>query len=96
MSKQKHLILFLGDGGNNLHLMAESFARSISKDDIGLISASMTPPKLSPTADKVMREVGIDLSRVSMLSLLDIELFTFDLIITLGDFDINSLSAVLG
>ena len=41
MSEQKHLILFLGDGSNNLHLMAESFARSMNKDGVGLPSKKL-------------------------------------------------------
>lgn len=89
MSEQKHLILFLGDGSNNLHLMAESFARSMNKDGIGLISASMTPPKLNLIADSVMQEVGMDISTLPLRTVLDIEPFMFDLIITLGDFDQN-------
>jgi PAS domain S-box-containing protein len=87
MSDQKRLILFLGDGNNNLHLMAKSFAHKMNTDPIEFISASMTPPKLNPITKKVMLESGIDLSDLPLLSLLDIEPFMFDLIITLGDFD---------
>ena len=87
MPDQKHLILFLGDGSNNLHLMAEGFARELDANSIEPISASMTPPKLNPISNRVMQESGIDISKLPMLSLLDIELFMFDLIITLGNFD---------
>jgi len=41
MSEQKHLILFLGDGSNKLHLMAESFARSMNKDGVSLPSKKL-------------------------------------------------------
>jgi PAS domain S-box-containing protein len=85
----KHLILFLADGGNNLQLMAEAYARSMNNDDIDLISATMAPPKLSPIAERVMLENGIDISGLSLLTPLDIEPFTFDLIITLGSIDQN-------
>jgi len=89
MSGQKRLILFLGDGENNLHLMAESFARKMCSDPINFISASMTPPKLNSTAKKVMLQSNIDMSDLPLRSLLDIEPFMFDLIITLGNFDQN-------
>jgi len=87
MPGQKHLILFLGEGDNNLHLMTEGFARELGEDSIEFISASMTPPKPNPITNRVMQESGIDISALPMLSLLDIELFMFDLIITLGNFD---------
>lgn len=87
MAKPKHFILFLSESGNNLHLMAESFARSMKSEDIGLISASMQPPQINPIAHQVMEEIQMDISNLRMNSLLDIELFMFDLVITLGDFD---------
>jgi len=92
MTDRKRLILFLADGNNNLHLMAEALARQMLEDigsdrDIGFISASMTPPGLNPTAVQLMREWELDLSVLGQLSLLDIELFMFDLVITLGNFD---------
>jgi sigma-54 dependent transcriptional regulator, acetoin dehydrogenase operon transcriptional activator AcoR len=87
MADRKRRILFLGDGGNNLHLMANAFAHNMKTDSVDFISASMTPPKLNPTTQKVMLESGIDLSGLPLLSLLDVEPFMFDLIITLGEFD---------
>ncbi len=85
--KQKNLILFLGDSYNNLELMAESFARKMGSGDIDFISASMMPPRLNPVAEKIMLEKDMDISRFSLKTLLDVEPFMFDLIITLGDFD---------
>lgn len=67
--------------------MAEGFARAMGHDDIGIISASMKPPKLNPVAVRVMNEVDLDIAHLPQLTLLDIELFMFDLVITLGDFD---------
>ncbi len=87
VGKHKHLILFLGDSCNNLELMAESFARKICSSDIDFISASMMPPKMSPVAEKVMQEKGMDISQLSLKTLIDVEPLMFDLIITLGDFD---------
>jgi PAS domain S-box-containing protein len=87
MADHKHLVLFLSDGGNNLELMAESFARKMNKADIDFTSASMMPPKLNPIAQEVMLEKGMDISGLTPKTLVDIEPFMFDLIITLGDFD---------
>jgi PAS domain S-box-containing protein len=89
MANQKHLILFLGDGDNNLHLMAEGLAGKMETETVDFISASMRPPKSNSITRKVMRETGIDISALPQLSLLDVEPFMFDLIITLGDFDQN-------
>jgi len=89
MANQKHLILFLGDGENNLHLMAEGLAGKMETETVDFISASMRPPKSNSITRKVMRETGIDISALPQLSLLDVEPFMFDLIITLGDFDQN-------
>ncbi|MFZ5563093.1 MAG: sigma 54-interacting transcriptional regulator [Thermodesulfobacteriota bacterium] len=83
----KHLILFLSDGGNNLHLMAEGFARRIMPETMDVIGASMTPPGLNPVSVALMNEKGVDITGLDRLCLLDVEPFMFDLIITLGDFD---------
>jgi PAS domain S-box-containing protein len=85
--ESKHLILFLSDGDNSLQLMAEGFARNMNTDGIGFMSATMAPPNLSSLAEQVMRENGLDISELPLLTPLDIELFRFDLIITLGDID---------
>ena len=87
MTIKKHIILFLGESGNNLQLMAESFAHEMNNKDTLCISACMTPPEFNPIACKIMEESGINIFKISLRSLLDIELFMFDLIITLGDFD---------
>ena len=87
MTRKKHIILFLGESGNNLQVMAESFAHEMNNKDTLCISACMTPPEFNPIACKIMEESGINLSKISLRSLMDIELFMFDLIITLGDFD---------
>ncbi len=87
MHKKKHVILFLGESGNNLQMMAECFAGEMNNEDTLCISASMTPPELDPVAMEVMQHSGRTLSKIALRSLIDIELFMFDLIITLGDFD---------
>ncbi len=87
MTRKKHVVLFLGESGNNLQMMAECFALEINNKDTLCISACMTPPELDPVACRIMQDSGMTLSKIALRSLIDIELFMFDLIITLGDFD---------
>ncbi len=87
MTRKKHVVLFLGESGNNLQMMAECFALEMNNKDTLCISACMTPPELDPVACKIMQDSGMTLSKIALRSLIDIELFMFDLIITLGDFD---------
>lgn len=81
------LILFLASGRSNLHLMAEALARRVAPERVEIISANMGPAELDPAAAAVMTEAGLDLSAIPSRSPLDVELFTFDLVVTLGDFD---------
>jgi len=85
--EKKRLILFLADGSNNLELMATGFARRIKDHNARIISATMTPPGIHPIAKAVMAEADIDIAEFSQRTLMDIEPFTFELTITLGDFD---------
>jgi sigma-54 dependent transcriptional regulator, acetoin dehydrogenase operon transcriptional activator AcoR len=87
MVEKRHLILFLGEGNNSLPLMAQSYARQLPGRSLDLIGASMTPPTCNPLTHQVMKELGHDLDDLSLHSLIDIELFMFDLVVTLGDFD---------
>ena len=87
MIRKKHVILFLGESGNNLQIMAESYALEMNNKDTLCISACMTPPELNPVVCNIMQDSGMDISKIPLRSLIDIELFMFDLIITLGDFD---------
>lgn len=93
---QKRLILFLGDGANNLQLMAEGFARAMNEARVDFISATMSPPMRSALAEKLMNEKGIDISRLPLLTPLEIEPFRFDLIITIGAVDQSCRPNVTG
>ena len=84
---RRHHILFLASGRSNVHLMAEGIARQLEQDQVEPISATMSPPEIRPLAARVMREIGIEIVGLPQRTPLDIELFMFDLVITLGDFD---------
>ena len=87
MTRKKHVVLFLGESKNNLQMMAECFALEMNNSDTLCISACMSPPELDPVACRIMQDSDMTLSKIALRSLIDIELFMFDLIITLGDFD---------
>ncbi len=67
--------------------MAEGIARQLEQNQVEPISATMSPPEIRPLAARVMREIGIEIVGLPQRTPLDIELFMFDLVITLGDFD---------
>jgi len=86
--KRKNLILFLGQGDNNLELMAKCLACEMYKGDIGIIHcATITPPKRNPITNELMNKIGYRLSNYHQLTIQDVEPLMFDLIITLGSFD---------
>ena len=85
--KRRSLILFLGNGPNSLHLMAEGFARAEGESSVESVSAAMAAGDPHPGALAAMREVGIDINNLSERTPVDIEVFSFDFVVTLGDFD---------
>ena len=87
--EDRHFILFLGSGSNSLHLMAEGIAAQKKIDGVSFISASMTSADVHPMALSVSEEKGADIGDLQLRTPLDIELFMFDLVITIGEFDQN-------
>lgn len=85
--REDNLILFLSESSNNLNLMAEGFANRLWGTKLKAISASMIPPALNSSAVSLMEKHEINITNLELLSLIDIELFMFDLVITLGHFD---------
>lgn len=83
----KHYILFLGGSTNSLNLMAEGIVRQKNIDAVNVISANMNPSEPHPYAIKTMKEIGIDVDSLSLRTSEAVELFMFDLVITLGNFD---------
>lgn len=81
------LILFLNDKANNLALMAQGLAQKLFTRPVEVIAASMSPAQLNPVAAKVSRQRGADIRSLPILTLLDVEPFSFDITVTLGDFD---------
>jgi len=84
VSEQASLVLFLEQGHCNFGLMAEGLARRIAADSFSALSAATEPADLHPLASEVMREVGVELSELTLRTPLDVEVFSFDLVVTLA------------
>jgi arsenate reductase len=86
MSAGKIKILFLCTGNSCRSQMAEGFAKYYFPHLFEVFSAGTKPEKLNPIAVKVMKEIGIDISKQyskNVKQLMDID---FDYVITLcGD-----------
>lgn len=86
---RRPFILFLGSGPSSLHVMAEGFARRYGEQAVDIVSACLRPSESHPIAERVMAEHGIDLTSLHAKTPVDIEVFSFDMVVTLGDFDVS-------
>ncbi len=84
---RRHLILFLSKGHHSLHLMAQGLASALAPDDTEVLAASMQPAPHHPLAVAAMLEEGVDITTPPLRTVLDIEVFAFDMVVTLGGFD---------
>lgn len=80
-------ILFLSEGQHSLHLMAEGLAGRMAPDCARVLGASIAPVSRHPGAVQVMQEVGVDLTALPLRTPLDVEVTSFDIVVTLGDID---------
>jgi PAS domain S-box-containing protein len=80
-------VLFLASGEFSFGMMAEGLVRSIADDSFSALSAAAKPADPHPLAREVMKEIGVDLSELTPRNPLDVEVFSFDLAVTLGSFD---------
>ena len=85
--RRRHLILFLSQGHHSLHLMAQGLARTVAPEDTEILAASMQPAPHHPLAVKAMAEAGVDITGLPLRTVLDIEVFAPDMVVTLGGFD---------
>ena len=86
-SGRSSLVLFLAGDESSFGLMAEGLARKIGGDSFSALSAAPKPAEPDPLACEVMREVGVEISELTLRTLLDVEVFFFDLVVTLGSTD---------
>ncbi len=96
MADRRPSILFIASRRNCLQLLAEGLAKAIAPPTVEIMSITIAPAELIPAAVQVMAEAGIDISSLPLRSVLDVEVFLFDLVITLGEFDQSCLPTLPG
>ena len=78
-------IMFLCTGNSCRSQMAEGFARKVGKGFIEPYSAGLSPKGVNPIAEKVMEEIGVDISHQTSKAIDDELLKTMDVVVTLCD-----------
>jgi thioredoxin type arsenate reductase len=76
-------ILFLCTANSCRSQMAEGFARKLARQNVRVYSAGTEPKTVHPLAIRVMREVGIDISKQKSKGLEAVPLDKIDLVVTL-------------
>ena len=84
MINSHQLILFLGPGPDALHLMAEGLARRKSEGRIEIVCSAIEPSTPPLEAVQVMGEIGIHLDQMSTRTTVEVEVYSFDLVVVLG------------
>ena len=83
MKKKK--VLFLCTGNSARSQMAEGLLRHLASDRFEVFSAGVKPTDVNPLSVKVMKEIGIDISKQRSKSIDDLSDQSFDYIVTLCD-----------
>ena len=84
---RKYMVLFLGSGMYSFPLMAEGLFQQMVGSTVSTFSAFLRPAEPHPIACSVMADIDISIAESKLLTPLDIEVFSFDMVVTLGDFD---------
>ncbi len=86
----RHRMLFLSRGEQSLQLMAQGIATRVAPEGTEVLAASTRPAPYHPLATAVMLEEGIDIMALPLRTVLDLEVFAFDVVVTLGTVDPES------
>ncbi len=79
-------VLFLCTGNSCRSQMAEGFVKKMLSKDLNIFSAGLEPKGIHPMAEKVMQEIGLDISRQKSKNISEIPIGEIDIVITLcGD-----------
>jgi arsenate reductase len=76
-------VLFLCVANSARSQMAEGFAKFLSPPSIAIFSAGSAPTSVHPLAEKVMKEIGMDISKQVSKGLEDIDLSQIAVAVTL-------------
>ena len=85
MPKVKKSILFICQSNSARSQMAEAIVNSQLRDSYEAVSGGTMPSKLDPYAVKVMKEIGIDISKKTAKSVETAYGTNFDYVVTLCD-----------
>lgn len=80
--KEKIKLLFLCTGNSCRSQMAEGWTRHLKNEEIEVRSAGIETHGLNPDATKVMKEVGVDISKHKSQLVEELDIKDFDYIIT--------------
>lgn len=85
-NKEKIKMLFICTGNSCRSQMAEGWTRHLKGDTIDAYSAGLLPGSVNPRAVKVMKEVGIDISKQTSKHIEELAGINFDYIVTVCDY----------
>ncbi len=86
---EKAKILFVSIRNDSRTQMAEGFCKAFYEDEIDVYSAGSDPQEIDPTTIQVMDEVGIDISKQTSNTLLDLKDIEIDYVIMIcGNFNV--------
>ena len=85
---QKFLILFISSGNDNYQSIAEELTKEINPESVYVMCATLKRTDLSFAAESVIKESRRGLPATSVPTMESVELYMFDLIITVGDSDL--------
>lgn len=86
---EKTKVLFVSIRNDSRTQMAEGFCKAFYGDEIDIYSAGSNPQEIDPTTIQVMDEVGIDISKQTSNTLLDLKDVEMDYVIMIcGNYNV--------
>lgn len=87
---EKAKILFVSIRNDSRTQMAEGFCKAFYGDEIDVYSAGSNPQEIDPTTIQIMDEVGIDISKQTSKTLLDLKDVEIDYVIMICGNEYNA------
>jgi arsenate reductase len=84
--KDKIKVLFICTGNSCRSQMAEGWTRHLKGDTIDAYSAGLLPGSVNTRAIKVMKEVGVDISKQTSKHIDELTDLNFDYVVTVCDY----------
>lgn len=93
---EKTKILFVSIRNASRTQMAEGFCKAFYEDEIDVYSAGNDPQEIDPTTIQIMDEVGIDISKQTSNTFLDLKDIEMDYVIMICGKDYNVCPIFIG